>query len=64
MTLTQYLAENRLSASAFGRLIGCSGMAVSRYARGRRIPHGDLMRRIVAATQGQVQPNDFYQEAA
>ena len=35
-------------------------MSVLRYANGERIPRPDVMARIVAETDGEVQPNDFF----
>ena len=36
------------------------GRTYQRYENGERLPAPDVMRRIVAATNGTVQPNDFY----
>lgn len=63
MKLDQHLAETRQTCAAFGRRIGVSRMAVSRYARGLAIPHASIMPRIVAETGGQVTPADFYPAA-
>ena len=59
MTLTEYLAQQDLDAGRFAEKIGVSGEAVRRYALGRRTPRPAIMRRIVEATGGAVQPNDF-----
>lgn len=62
MTLKQYLSEQDLSCEAFGRLIGVGAPSVWRYATGARMPRPNIMRKIVAATDGAVQPTDFYSQ--
>jgi transcriptional regulator with XRE-family HTH domain len=64
MELQNYLAAQGLSAAEFGQRIGASRVAVSRYTRKLRVPRGDIMRRIAAATDNQVTPNDFHGVAA
>lgn len=60
MKLREYLSAKTLTANEFGRRIGVSQAAVTRYASGARIPEPKTMRRIVEATGGAVTPNDFY----
>lgn len=68
MTLAQYLDQHEIKAEQFAALIGTSQAAVSRYMTGARHPRPDVMRRIIAATDGMVTANDFLstlpQEAA
>lgn len=64
MKLAQYLTDNRISYSEFATVIGvANGTVVHRYASGKRIPEPATMARIVEKTDGQVQPNDFYDVA-
>ena len=61
MKLSEHMKANGLTLAAFAEMIGVSGAkAVHRYALGQRMPTPEVMRRIVAATDGAVQPNDFY----
>ena len=60
MKLKAYLSETGTSYSAFAEKIGTSAEAVRRYVTGTRMPTPDVMARIVAATEGTVEPNDFY----
>ena len=59
MTLHAYLRERGLTYEAFGNLIDVSAQAVWRYTHGRRHPRPEIMRRIIAATDGAVGPQDF-----
>lgn len=58
--LSKFLDDHGLSDADFAAQIGVSRVAVSRYRSGARIPARDVMSRIVDATGGAVQPNDFY----
>jgi transcriptional regulator with XRE-family HTH domain len=60
MSLSAYLETHGLTCEEFGKLLGVTGTAVSRYARGTRLPEPDIMRKIYIATKGRVQPDDFY----
>ena len=60
MHLRRYLASLGISVATFADTIGVTVQAVHRYVNGERIPNRDVMERIAAATQGKVQPNDFY----
>lgn len=64
MRLSQYLSQKGLTYEAFGALIGVGAPAVSRYISGERFPRRAVMLRIVAATDGAVQPQDFYGQDA
>jgi predicted transcriptional regulator len=60
MKLSKFLSDRGLNLTAFGRLIDVPPETARRYASGARIPHPDIMKRIIKATRGAVQPNDFY----
>ena len=60
MILIEYLRQNDLTMARFAELIGVSTSAAQRYAARERIPRATIMRRIVEATDGAVQPQDFY----
>ena len=54
MTLSSYLRERGLTYTAFALQIGVSVRAACRYAHGKRYPRPEIMRRIVAVTDGAV----------
>ena len=60
MKLREYLDDRKFSADAFGGIVGVSGHAVLKWIRGERVPRPEIMEKIVKATRGTVQPNDFY----
>lgn len=61
MTLSDYLTRGSISMNEFARRIGAkNARTVQRYIKQGRIPSGTMMARIVAATGGAVQPNDFF----
>jgi hypothetical protein len=60
MQLHEYLASEKVPIPAFAEQISVSVQAVHRYLSGDRIPRVDVMDRIKTATDGKVQPNDFY----
>ncbi len=65
MTLAQYLEAHGLSYAEFARIIGATGKdTVRRYATSGRVPHPDMMAKIVEATDNLVTPNDFHGIAA
>lgn len=64
MTLSDYLETHDLNAAAFAKKIGVTTATIWRYARGHRIPRKAVMARIVEATGGAVQPQDFYENAS
>jgi hypothetical protein len=59
MKLADWLIANQVSDDDFAARIETSRQAVWRYKSGR-IPERETMVRIVRATGGLVQPNDFY----
>ena len=60
MKLAEYLKDAGLSLSAFAARAGVSEAAISRYVGGKRTPRPEIVRRIVLASGGRVQPNDLY----
>lgn len=60
MRLRAYLKEHGITASQFAVQIDRSISTVTRAMRGEVIPDKATMEKIVAATGGKVQPNDFY----
>jgi transcriptional regulator with XRE-family HTH domain len=59
MTLLEYLDQENLTASEFGRKIGVSPAAMTRYMQGERFPNTAILWRILRASGGCVTPNDF-----
>lgn len=62
MKLETFLKLNKISAAEFGKDIGASRSAVSRWIKGERKPTRH-MSEIVARTKGKVTANDFYAAA-
>lgn len=60
MNLANYIKTSGRSPSDLAADIGVSTMALRYWISGKRIPRPDAMTRIVAATDGMVQPNDFF----
>lgn len=61
MTLQEYLDESGVSRGQLAELLGVSEVTVHRYLKKGTIPNAHVMPKVVAATGGKVQPNDFYQ---
>lgn len=57
--LGRYLSEHGITQAQFAEQIGCTQPAVARYVGGR-VPEAPILKRIVEATGGEVQPNDFF----
>lgn len=65
MKLATYLAAETISLGEFARRIGAkNARTVQRYTVHGRIPSGSMMAKIMAATDGKVQPADFLSPAA
>ena len=64
MKLATYLKANAIRPAAFAELLGVDTSTVYRLKADGQIPAPDLMRKIVAATDGAVRPDDFYGLAA
>jgi hypothetical protein len=60
MRLVEFLEISKMTQADFARATGLSQQVVWRYVYGHRVPRSAAMARIVAATKGAVQPNDFY----
>jgi predicted transcriptional regulator len=63
MKLGPYLAKENISPGVFADMIGVTVQAVHRYIANDRVPHRDVMQRIIEHTKGEVQPNDFFDRA-
>lgn len=62
MTLSEYLKAKKISQAKFARRCNLSRAAICRLVDGNRYPSAETMRRIFLATEGQVKPNDFFNE--
>lgn len=58
--LRAWLAKNDLSETEFAARIGVDQKTVNLYCRSLRIPRIKIMHALVAATNGEIQPDDFY----
>ncbi len=61
MELKTYLEKNSLSCGDFAAQVNASERAVIKWTRNERFPREEFMKRIVAATNGKVTPNDFFE---
>jgi transcriptional regulator with XRE-family HTH domain len=59
MNLTAYLEASSLSPSKFAESIGVPASTITRILSGEREPGLGLLKKIHAATNGAVTPNDF-----
>jgi transcriptional regulator with XRE-family HTH domain len=64
MKLRDYLKSNKISARAFGDLIGVCELSMHRYVTGKRVPTASVMQKVLENTDGAVTPNDFFPQAA
>ena len=62
MTLKEYLKINKITQSKFARRCGITRSAVSHFVANRRYPSPEVLRRIILASNGEVKPNDFFNE--
>jgi len=60
MKLQNYLTKNKMRTVVFAEKIGISPQAVWRYLKATRCPPSKIMLKIIAATNGEVTANDFY----
>lgn len=60
MILKNYLKENNITQKRFGELIGKDKVYVHRLVKRGAVPSKEDMPIVCAATNGDVQPNDFY----
>jgi glutamine synthetase len=61
MKLGHFLAESGFSVRDFAKTVNVTEAAMSRYVSGKRLPRAEIMQRIVEASHGEVQPNDFFE---
>lgn len=59
MKLTDYLAREKMTATAFAARINVPVSTVTRLLANERSPRLDLLVKIRTATSGEVTPNDF-----
>ncbi len=60
MKLHQWLEWKNVTQEAFGKIVGVTQQTVTAYVQETSIPRKDTMLKIVEATNGAVQPADFY----
>ena len=61
--LDSYLEQARLTNAAFATRVGVSEATISRLRNGKQTASHELIRRIVSETGGQIEPNDFFNDA-
>lgn len=61
MKLRDYLSQTGTPVAIFAAKIGVDRTVVYRYLRLGRIPHRDVMLRIIEHTGGKVTASDFYE---
>jgi len=59
MTLQEYLSQNEIPPSRLADKAGVPASTISRILSGDRKPGLEVMKKIMAATDGNVTPNDF-----
>lgn len=64
MKLSTYLETTGKSIPTLAGEIGVSSMALRYWAKRQRTPRPEMMAKIAAATNGAVQPNDFFDTEA
>ena len=60
MTLDEFLTTKNIKEEAFAEMAKVSQAAISRYRTGKRTPRADVMQRIIDASGGLVEANDFF----
>jgi transcriptional regulator with XRE-family HTH domain len=58
--LGRWLMEHDLGIADFGKRVGVTHSTISRICSGTKMPSPALMERIAVATDGAVQPNDWF----
>lgn len=61
MKLADYLTDAGLKDEDFATKLGCDRTTVLRLRTAQQRPSHALMEKIIAATDGEVQPNDFFE---
>ena len=64
MKLSDWLSEHDIRPETFAGQIERNPSTVSRILNGITMPSPDTIQRIRVVTKGEVQPNDFFTEAA
>jgi transcriptional regulator with XRE-family HTH domain len=59
MKLRDYIANQKITPTAFAAQVGCPPSTITRLLRGERSPRLDLIRRIREVTGGAVTADDF-----
>ncbi len=59
MTLDSYLLDRKITEPDFAARVRVNQSTINRARKGQ-VPSPDVLRRIVAATEGEVTPNDFF----
>ena len=62
MTLSEYLKAKKISQAKFALRCNLSRATICRILDGSRYPSPETMRRIFLASDGEVRPNDFFNE--
>ena len=60
MKLGDYLDQNGVTVQDFADRLEMSAEAIRLYVAGRRVPRPNAMAKIINATGGKVEPNDFF----
>lgn len=60
-TLAQYLAAQKITQAQFADRVGSTSATVSRWCSGKAFPNKDAVKRIDAATGGEVPPAVWYE---
>lgn len=61
--LTQFRAKAGQTLEEFGKLIGATKGAVSKWENGKAVPRRAYVAKITEITKGKVTPADFYEAA-
>lgn len=64
MQLSEWLAREKITRTDLAALLGVTRVAVIHWCSLRSVPRRDAMTRLVAVTNGAVQPSDFFVDAA
>ena len=60
MKFSEYLQTKKITQEEVAKALGVSQATVSRWIQEDFIPSKEFMQKIIAYTNGEVQPNDFY----
>lgn len=60
MKLEDFLKTNEITKQAFAERIGVAPSTITRLLTGKHVPDRATMNAIIAATDGAVTPNDFF----